>query len=204
MIDNQTYAELLDNGLVMDHYFLLCQIRDGEKPPPHRRVQGFLNLLNKKGFLKEDELTEKGLSLVQGPPVVAEETKVKDKEGFRQWVNELHSRCQEKLMKHTGARQIKDRVNGKAYSFLPNSVDLHNALQRVVKLYKVDDCTKVELCIMQYIEHCAKARSWFPVLQYYIIKNNTSQLVTDMESLGQVESSQVKGDDNYNSTQQFV
>lgn len=204
MIDNQIYEELLSNGLILDHYVLLCQIRDNVKPLKNRRVQGFINLLNKRGYLKDEELTDKALEILQGPDIISRDQVIKasEKESVKQWAAEMHTRCQEKLMKLTGAKQVKDRIQGKAYAFLPNSVDLGNALFRMMKLYKVTDREKVEATIMTYMETCAKSRQWFPVLQYYIIKNNASQLVTDMESAGETESG--PKEDNFKSTQRFV
>ena len=49
--------------------------------------------------------------------------------------------------------------------------------------YKLSDLDKIEKTIISYINKCATSKSWFPILQYYIFKNNMSTMVTDMENI---------------------
>ncbi len=50
-------------------------------------------------------------------------------------------------------------------------------------MYKLKDMDKIERALMQHIEKCNRARNWFPLMKYYIMKNGTSEMVTDMDSL---------------------
>ncbi len=201
MIDDQKYIEVLESGLLLDHFFLLCNLKNGVKLVETRRIQGFINLLTKKGYIAVDgTLTEKGIDLVQNCSFAQELVKTDSKgDDFAAWVNELHTKCQEKLVELTGKKQVVARMDGrgKGYSFLPNALDLNKNLYKVMSLYKIKDKEKIEKTILNYIDECAISKSWFPILGYFIIKNGQSQLVTKMES----------GEDlveNYKSTQKFL
>jgi hypothetical protein len=184
MIREDKYNEILNSGLILDHYFVLSNIKNGIEPIKNKRIQGFINLLEKKGYLEEGVLTEKSLELVEEfeTSVVEPSPEVsKKQEDFAIWIQNLHLRCQEKLLQLTGSKQVRDKIDKKSYPFLPNSIDLGKVLYRVISLYKIKDYERIEKCIMNYIEKCAAANNWFPILQYYIMKNNKSNLVTDCE-----------------------
>lgn len=175
MISESKYNEILSNGLIMDHYLILLSLRDKKQPFNSKRFQGFINLLQKKGLINTDySLTEKGQLLV------GKENKAET--SFSAWVTQLHINCQNKLQELTGKKQVRDKIKNISYSFLPNPTDLAKSLSKVVLTYKISNFEKIEKTIMSYIEKCNNERNWFPVLQYYISKDNTSRLVTDMES----------------------
>lgn len=188
MIDTQVYKKILEEGLLLDHYNILITVRDGKELPKTKRIEGFINLLHKKGYMEEGSLTEKGQSvigekevqLVKQDTVVAESSKSFN---FAVWVIALHKKCEAKIQEITGKRQVRDSINGKYYSFLPNPTDLGKSLMKVVNLYKISDYDKVEKVILSYIDKCATSKNWFPILQYYISKNNMSTMVTDMENM---------------------
>jgi len=197
MIDIEKYKLILQEGLLLDHYVLLCNINEGKEIVSNKRIQGFLNLLHKKGYVEEDTLTQKAFDLLGGkvePRIVLHESKKKVKRGeednyeYANWVIQLHRKCELKLVQKTGKRQVRDKIGGKAYSFLPNPTDLGNVILRAIQAYKLKDLPKIEATILNYIDRCAKSNNWFPILGYYIIKgaNNTggmfSQMVTDMDS----------------------
>lgn len=203
MIDFEKYKLILEEGLMLDHYFLLLNIRDGKSMVPTKRIQGFINLMCKKGYINEgEELTEKAIRLLggQGNPIpevpntrsammLADlldrrepELKVEKKFDYATWVIQLHRKCEERIFQATGKRQIRDKVEGKPYSFLPNSTDLGRAVLRAVNVYKLRDFDKIEKTILRYINRCVKANKWFPILGYYIMKNSMSPMVTDMDS----------------------
>lgn len=200
MIEDSKYREILDSGLILDHYFLLCNIKNGIKPVDSKRIQGFINLLTKKDYIKDDVLTEKGLLLVENcsfSQVVVTDDK-ENKVDFGTWAAGLHVRLQEKLKELTGSTQMRAQIDrGKAYSFLPNATDLAKVLHRVITAYKLKDYDKIEKALMKYIEECKDRKNWFPILQYYIMKDGTSRLVTALES-EQEETSE------YKSTQKFI
>lgn len=186
MIRPEKYNEVLDSGLLLDHYFVLSSIKNGEQLLNNKRIQGFVNLLEKKGYLEQGTITEKALELLDNVEtavaLTTSEKSSKKQEDFSVWISSLHKKCQDKLFELTGARQVRDKIDKKSYPFLPNSVDLGKVLYKVITLYKIKDYEKIEKCILNYIEKCAQASNWFPILQYYIMKNNKSNLVTDCES----------------------
>lgn len=213
MIDVRKYTIILNEGLLLDHYALLLSLRDGGELPKSKRIQGFINLMCKKGYIQEGVLTEKAMRLLEGEgnPVVQvpdmrpvknladllekkePDLKVENKFDYAGWVIQLHRKVEEKILKATGRRQIRDKIEGKGYSFLPNSTDLGRVILRAVNVYKLTDFDKIEKTILAYVDKCIKANKWFPLLNYYIMKNSMSPMVTDMESEEEEEAS---GDDS--------
>lgn len=182
MINEEKYNEVLDSGLILDHYMLLCNIKNGESISKNKRIQGFINLLEKKEYLEEGVLTEKGIALLEDVEMEVGGTQKGTKsDDFGIWIQGLHKRCQDKLVELTGSKQVRDKIDKKSYPFLPNAIDLGKVLYKVISAYKVNDYERIEKCIMSYIEKCANSHNWFPILQYYILKNNKSSLVTDCE-----------------------
>lgn len=199
MIEEEKYEAILKEGLILDHYLLLCNIKNGIKPLNNKRVQGFINLLTKKGYLQEDQLTEKGLALVEDcevAQVVA--TQEKGKQSYSEWVTGLYDRIQTRMKELTGSTQVRATIDKKPYSFVPNATDLAKVLQRAITAYKLKDYAKIEKAIMAYITTCAEKKSWFPILQYYIMKDGMSRLVTDIENGSEPDEPEFK------STQKFV
>ena len=198
MIDLKKYLLILNEGLLLDHYLLLKSIKEGSEPIGNKRVQGFLNLLYKKGYIDEGNLTSKALAILEGDgtPIIEvsnireskainEMLSVKEpslKFDYASWIIALHRKCEAKLIEKTGKRQIRDKIDGKPYSFLPNSTDLGRVILKAVNTYKLKDFDKIETTILKYIDRCSKANKWFPILAYYIMKNSMSPMVTDMDS----------------------
>lgn len=208
MIDLKHYERILESGLMLDHYLILCMVKRKEELPTSKRVQGFLNLLNKKGYIQDGALTDEGVLLTECEITTVEapkEEKVVETD-FSKWVLDLHKRCQTKIQELTGGKQVRDKIGGKPYPFLPNSTDLAKSLHRAIVLYKLKDLDKIEKAMMNHIEKCHKANKWFPLMKYYIIKSGmggsvasaSSDMVTDMESLDEMETGTGK------STQKFV
>lgn len=202
MISLEKYKKILDEGLLLDHYIILCKIKDGSPLPESKRVIGFTNLLAKRGFTHEGNITQKGNDLVGEDLVVENTVPTKvivvetsqsiQKFDYARWVISLHRKCEAKIVEATGKRQVRDTINGKPYSFLPNSTDLGKAILRVIDSYKIKDYDRIERTILAYIDRCIKSKQWFPILVYYIIKNNMSAMVTDMET---IDDNEAKSDD---------
>jgi len=201
MIDVEKYRIILEEGLMLDHYFLLLNIKEGKELLKSRRIQGFINLMCKKGYIEDGTLTEKAQKLLEGDgnpiPEVPdrkpieeladslrkeEGLKVEKKFDYASWILTLHKKCEQKLVGATGKRQVRDKIDGKAYSFLPNPTDLGKVILRAINVYRLKDFDKIESTILKYIDRCAKANKWFPILGYYIMKNAMSPMVTDMDS----------------------
>lgn len=190
MIDEEKYKEVLDSGLTLDHYFLMCNIKNGVKLVENKRIQGFMNLLIKKDYIEGESLTEKGLDLVEN----CEFSQIVDpveKVDMGTWVSEIHKKCQERLKELTGKTQVTDKIKGKgkSYSFLCNPTDLAKVLSKVINLYKLKDYAKIERTLLGHIDSCNMAKSWFPVMQYYIYKDNASRMVTELENEKEVNES---------------
>lgn len=188
MITNGKYNEVLENGLTLDHYYLLCNMRSGKALANNKRIQGFINLLTKKDYIKDDVLTEKALSLLENCDIptdkecTATATEVM-KINMEEWVLRLHDKCANKIQQLTGKKQVRGKLNGRTYAFLPNVIDLAKNVMKVITIYKVKDLDRMEQTIIKHIEACHAANHWFPSVYYYLFKEGKSMLVTDMEDM---------------------
>jgi hypothetical protein len=184
MITDEKYNRLLNEGLIMDHYMILCRMKAGQPIIRNPRVQGFVNLLTKKEYILEGALTEKALLLVEDDvPLVQKSTTGDRKVVVKDWALGLHKRLEEKLLKSTGQRQVRAKISKKSYPFLPNYVDLTKNLEKVITIYRIKDLDKIERALTAHIDRCVKSDDWFPLMIYYIFKEGKSQMVTDMENL---------------------
>lgn len=195
MIPDEKYKSLLDNGLILDHYFLLCNIKNDIKPVDSKRIQGFFNLLTKKGYIEDDKLTEKGLKLV--------ETGKEEKFDYGEWVLKLYADIQDKLVELTGKKQVMSQVKlgTKSYPFLENVKTLNDKLTKVISTYKLRDYEVIEKAIMKYIQECNDSDHWFPQLHYWILKDGGSRMITAIEN-AKDEEEEEKQDDS--GTQKFL
>lgn len=186
MITDEKYKQVLDSGLLLDHYYLLCNLKNNVKLVTTKRIQGFINLLTKKEYIKDDVITQKGLDLVDGVviteiPEVRVSSLVTD---FDTWVNKLHEKCANTLEELTGKRQMVAKIKASSYYFLPTRPqDLAKPLVRAMKTYKLKDLEKIETVILAYVRKCAQTNSWFPLLKYYVMKDGESVMVNDLDSL---------------------
>lgn len=195
MINIETYKDILDEGLTLDHYHVMCAIRDGTPLPKSKRIQGFLNLLHKKGYIEDNSLSAAALLLL-GNSVSTTTTSTttfpenKDQFDFGAWATEVHRKCKEKIKELTGKYQVTDRINrGKSFSFLCNSIDLTKVLYKVITSYNLKDLDAIEKCMINHIVDCHRSGKWFPLMKYYIYKadgplskEGESKLVTDLEN----------------------
>lgn len=203
MIDVRKYKAILDEGLLLDHYFLLCSLRDGKEFAKSRRIQGFINLMHKKGYIEDGLLTKKAFNILEGdgnetpikpvhllvaPMIKSEGVIVEKNFDYADWVIALHKKLRDKIIVSTGKNQVKAMVEGKGYPFLPNSTDLGKVILRVIKSYKLTDFDKIEKTLLAYVDRCIKQNKWTPLLNYYVMKNDASLMVTEMENLGDEES----------------
>lgn len=187
MISLEQYKKILDSGLLLDHYLCLCSIRDGRELPTSKRITGFTNLLNKKGYIEDGLLTEKAVELIdsQSIVVVSNVEIDRNKFDFGGWVLNLHKKLQDRLVELTGRKQVTAKINRtdkKGYPFLCNATDLGRKLQVVIRNYNLKDVDLIEKALLSHIENCNNGNEWFPLIKYYISKDSTSQMVTEMES----------------------
>lgn len=210
-MNTEKYREILNSGLMLDHYLILCKISSNREIPYTDRVRGFLNLLVKKGYIDNDHgLTEKGIDFVQDCDFAEEATSTIEittestttvqttKEELKSKLEDIYNKCKERVKFHTGRYQVRARIDSKYYSFFPNITDFMKVANKVVTLYKVRDLELMEKTLIAYIDRCASANNWLPLFNYYIFKNGTSTLVTDMEN---PDSS---GGESFKSSQKFI
>lgn len=194
MINIGKYTRILNEGLLLDHYSVLCSIRDGSVLPKSMRINGFINLLHKKGYLEDGSLTDLAISLVENDTVISMQKvmepitttstiNIKEEFDFTLWVLRLHEKLVKKIYDQTGKRQVRDKIQGTSYSFLPNSTDLGKVIVRAINAYKLTDYDKIEKCLLRYVDRKIKEDTWFPILGYYIMKKDMSAMVTDMENM---------------------
>lgn len=181
MIDEEKYKNLLDAGLSLDHYFLLYNIRNKIKIIENKRINGFKNLLIKKGYLdKGGKITESGEKIVE---------KCKDipvtQQSLYQRVESLHKKIQDRLIELTGKKQVLTSIKkgSKQYYFLEGPRVLESKISRVMKIYNFKDLDKIEKVIINYVETCHMKNDWFPLLHYWILKDNVSQMMTAIDSM---------------------
>lgn len=195
MINTAVYDRLLQCGLSLDHYFVLRAVQLGEPLPTHRRVTGFRNVLELRGYLLGTLLTEKGAELLRedvwGSPPVPVAVPVyplpvrEEPESFNQWVLSLQARLKARLKELTGRVQIQAKDdNGKPkWDFMPGTLDLHKRLADVMKQYGLTDRERIEKILLRHIEDCHSTGEWKPLLLYYIWKQNVgSRLASSYET----------------------
>lgn len=100
----------------------------------------------------------------------------------RDFAETLHAELQELLLRLTGRKQ--KTLQGGKYSFLCNKIDLYDKLEKISRKYGSLDPARVRNTLLGYVGRCHRA-GWDRVtlIEYYILKDNTSKLVTDMESV---------------------
>lgn len=188
MISLEKYKRLLDSGLLLDHYFLLCNIRDSIPLPKSKRVEGFLNLLRKKGFIEKDNtLQDKTFDVIDIFASVTTKKEVVEtpKFDFGGWAAELHKKCVDKIHKLTGSKNITAKFNktDKGYPFLSNVMDFTTRMFSTIQRYKLKDMDAIEKAVLAHIDNCNRKNNWFPLMKYYLYKQGEgSNLVTDLEN----------------------
>ena len=203
MVEEKKYTQILSDGLMLDHYFILCSIKNGDKLNSSKRIMGFLNLLNKKGYIKDDHLTQKAIDLIETcpqcvpPPEVAKKV---DYFHYDTWAKELYRKCQDKLKELTGSTQVQAKIERTTYSFLCNEKDFARNISKVIVAYKLEDeYERIESTIMRFITKCSREKNWFPLMKYYILKRGESQMVTDLSDLTPEDN-----DTSFKSNQKFI
>jgi hypothetical protein len=187
MISVEKYEKLLSSGLSLDHYYVLVSLYNKTKLPNYKRINGFVNLLTKKGLIVDGTLSAEAIDMVQ--EVTIPKLEAKENVDFRDWVGSVHVKCIEKLVELTGKKQVNGIIKGKKWPFMcSNLMDFSKNLYKVITIYKVTDYDLMEKCLIRHIESCHQADHWFPSVYYYIFKDNKSQLVSDMESYDEEDS----------------
>lgn len=106
--------------------------------------------------------------------------------------NDLYEKCQQAMIDKYGKKQKMIDIKGKDYPLMCNLIDFTKKLKKVVMTYKLDDFSKIEKCLLNFIDKPTGAAQ----LKYYIEKNGESQLATDYELYEDEEVKQPEQDRN--------
>lgn len=188
---------VLAKGIDMNLMICLLLLQNAKLDTSDIKVKSWILLLKKHQLIAEDEtITEKGELYIAEFNANLQEIK-KDSFNFDVWCEQLHEKLRNKLLKLTGKSQVRATIRSSSYSFLCNSKDLNKKLKSFIKIYKTNDYQKIEKTLLRYIETCHKSQSWFPLMEYYILKDSTSKLATDLETIEE-EVQEVKPRDTKN------
>lgn len=103
--------------------------------------------------------------LQQIKPETAKES-INYKQIYENVKSALHFAC--------GKEQYNLTIKGKKFPLMCNYVDFQNKLNKVIKKYKLTDIDRVTQCLCNHV-----SKLDFPMLKYYIDKDNVSELATD-------------------------
>jgi hypothetical protein len=157
-------------NISLEKYFLLKIIEDCSLSFFKENYLELLVKLKIEGLVSPElQLTKKGIDLL----LSVESKNVKIPTNF----DELHKKCKAELKKLTGKEQYMVQ---KKYSFIPNVVDFNNKLKQVVSKYKLKDSKRIEDLLLLHINKAVEAKfEYISLLNYYISKDNKSQLADD-------------------------
>lgn len=187
MLDKSLIKKLLDNNIEILTYIILKDV-ESEKNDyvVDPDFQDYIKLL-----VKDDLLSSNSKLTVKSKELLAALTVPDNK--YVDFYEFLHKRLVERLIKLTGKKQIK--LQGK-YSFMPNVKDLTLKLQKVIKKYNIEDYQKIEKVLLKYIDLCYRANfDKVMLIEYYIMKDNSSKFATDYEDFDENEDSELKTDE---------
>ena len=95
----------------------------------------------------------------------------------------LHKKLQDILLKHLGRKQ---KLVQNKYQFLPNAVDLKVKILSCIKKYKLSNFQKIENLLIAHTNKAIKANfEYTKTLEYFISKNNNSDLATQYFNEGE-------------------
>lgn len=182
-ISTEELKEIYAAGLNLMGLYVLQAIHKGQDLSGVKgEIEGIRGMLELKGYIQEGIISEQGMTLLGK---LTEKAAVPVSGHFDVIVRDIHESLQVRLMKLTGKPQ--KRIQGK-YSFLCNQVDLGRKLQLLSARYGKQDWTKVKAALLNHVERSHKA-GWDRVylIEYYIMKEGSSKLITDMQSMDERE-----------------
>lgn len=189
-IDITELSKAINKFITVEQYIVLKIIEDGCLYLfPNNLFAATIVGLKSSGYIySETQLTPKGKELLK--EILGNKMSKKVDIG----INQLYIACQDELQKLVGKKQKTSKINGKSYSFLPNFIDFQDKIEKSVKKYQLNDKEQLKKVLLQYINKCHKENNWFPILEYYIMKDNKSKLATDYISFGDLKEIQTTFD----------
>lgn len=172
--------EIIEKGIDLNICSLLYIIREeGPINTQVPKIEAIVNMMERKGLIKEGRITSDGEDIIKflesGEAPVKEKSKIEDIEG-------IYDRLQAKLLELTGNKQKKVDIFGKTYNYFPGKYDFVQRFRKVVNKYKIKDYAKAEKVLLHNLEVCKKTNKWYPLLIYYLVKDDISVFATDYES----------------------
>lgn len=178
-LNSQNIEKIFKEGLSIDAFTYLLLVRNGEVEKFKPFFNGLpISLINRGCIDPSGKLTPKGEGILNN---IAGKKVTKKSNNY----DTIFVALQGEIERLTGKKQKTDKIHGKSYSFLPNSVDFSDKLHKVVTKYKIEDLDKSKKVLISYINKCHKANNWFPVLEYYLMKDNQSKFVTDYNNFSE-------------------
>lgn len=182
------FCTLIGEDYSLDTIYILENLDDVVGLMSGMKAGALLQKMLRKGLIDEqDKITTKGQELLAWWNN-REEVELKKIERIRvvDGLTGLHKKLEDKLIALTGKKQQRPDIYGSKYSYLCNDKDLQERVKKVIKKYGLTDYQKIEDQLLKYVERCAKANRWTPLIEYYIYKNkdgtDNSPLVTDIRS----------------------
>lgn len=181
--------KIMEKGFDLNIIALLYMAKHGEYLGSSLpKIQALVQMMERKGLILEGKITLSGEDLLKciegGEEVKGEKEKVVDLEG-------IYDRMIKRVEKLTGKKQIRTEIFGKTYSYFPSKYDFVTRLKKVMNKYKLRDVEKVEKVIIKNVENCHKTRKWYPLLVYYMVKDDVSPLASDYEGFEEIKEEQV-------------
>lgn len=169
--------KVMEKGFDLNIIALLHVAKNGENLKSELpKIQAIIQMMERKELILEGRITQKGeevLKYAEGEgEIVKEQEKVNSLE-------DVYNRVQNRIFELTGKKQIRTEIFGKTYSYFPSKYDFVNRLKKVINKYKLSDLEKVEKVILRNIESCHKKNKWYPLLVYYMVKDEISPLSSD-------------------------
>lgn len=182
-IDITELSKAVNKFITLEQYIVLKIIEDGclYLFPNNLFATTIVGLKSSGYIYSETQLTPKGKELLK--EISGNKISKKVDTG----INQLYIACQEELQKLVGKKQKTSKINGKSYSFLPNFVDFQDKIEKSCKKYQLNDKEQLKKVLLQYINKCHKEDNWFPILEYYIMKDGHSKLATDYVSFEEIQ-----------------
>jgi len=175
--------EILKSNLTIDGFVYLYLTKINKLKEYNYFFGGLMQSLINNGFLnKDNQLTQKSINLLKSIEKSTDVPKLN-----------IYENLQKELLTLTGKKQVVDKIQSVSYSFLPNEVDFYTKFNKTCAKYKIDNFEKAEKVLLNYIRKCNKSKNWFPVMKYYLLKEDQSSFATDYFNFEDVEENYYDG-----------
>lgn len=182
--------KVMEKGFDLNVIALLYMCKGGESiVSGNDKIKALVGLMERKGLVIEGKITATGEELLKCIEGEGEIVKEKEK---TQGLEELYDKVVKRVKELTGKEQIRTDIFGKTYSYIPNRYDFVNRLKKVVNKYSLTNMTILEETIIRNIEKCHKTKKWYPLLVYYFVKDDISQLSSDYFNWEDIKNEEVK------------